>query len=146
MCVVLLAVNDRVSLHLGSWSRVVRGAAPVVRVYEKYMEGASAVYGRCTTLAVPFCVPEHAGRAGGSGWVVLAWSFPVEGSPAAGGAFACGFGVLYGPVRGCPQDRRRGWPGVCTYNGQRRRRGYHIGLFPQVRAMWRSRPRRVCVM
>src|SRR6266516_5852270 len=24
-------------------------------------------------------------------------------------ASACGFGELYGPVRGCPQDRRRGW-------------------------------------
>jgi hypothetical protein len=73
--------------------------------------GIRQMYGAC----YPDCVPEHAGRAGRSGWVVLARSFPAEGNPAAGGASACGFGELYGPVRGCPQDRRRGWPGARTY-------------------------------
>jgi hypothetical protein len=38
----------------GNGSRVVRGAAPVMRAYEKYMEGASGVYGRCTTLGMSF--------------------------------------------------------------------------------------------
>ena len=33
---------------------MVRGAAPVVRAYEKYMEGASGVYGRCTALGMSF--------------------------------------------------------------------------------------------
>ena len=49
------------------------------------------------------------------------------------GASACGFGELYGPVRGCPQDRRRGWPGARTYSGQGPRRGHHARSFSQVR-------------
>jgi hypothetical protein len=41
---------------------------------------------------------------------------------------------LYGPVRGCPQDRRHGGPGARTYSGQRRGRGYLARSFQQVRA------------
>ena len=75
------------------------------------------------------CLSMHAEYARGSGCMVPARSFP-----AAGGASACGFGELYGPVRGCPRDRRRGSLGARTYSGQRRRREYHARSFPQVRA------------
>jgi len=53
--------------------------------------------------------------------------------PGAGDASACGFGTLYGPVRGCPSDRRRGWPGVRTNSGQGRRSEHHPVVFAQVR-------------
>ena len=69
-----------------------------------------------------------------AGWCSHGRWFPVEGSPVTGGASACGFGVLYGPVRGCTQDRRRGWPGARTYSGQCRGRGRHERSFSQVRA------------
>ena len=104
----------------------------MVRVYEKCMEGAIRGTRQVCGACYAGCVPGHAGRAGGSGWVMLARSFPAEGNLAAGGASACGFGELYGPVRGCPQDRRHGGPGARTYSGQRCRRGRHEGSFSQV--------------
>lgn len=46
------------------------------------MEGTSEVYGDRTGPAMPVA-SEHGGRAGGSGWMMLARSFPAEGNPAA---------------------------------------------------------------
>jgi len=54
VCVVLLADSDRVSFASGGAGR--RGwfaALPGGAAYEKYMEGASGVHGRCTGLAMP---------------------------------------------------------------------------------------------
>ncbi len=74
----------------GSWRCL------VVRVHEKHMEGASGVYGRCTGLAMPVVCLSMSGVRGGSGRVVLARSFRQKGTPAAGGASACGFGSCTG--------------------------------------------------
>jgi hypothetical protein len=132
--VLLLAGSDRVSLRLVERVPVLRGTArwcgstrSTWRVHQGYTAGVRGL------LCYAGCVPGHAGRAGGSGWVMLARPFPEEGNQTAGGASACGFGELYGPVRGCPQDRRRGGPGPRTYSGQRRRRGHLARSFPQVR-------------
>ena len=71
------------------------------------------------------------------GWVRLGGARavpPGEREPGGQGVFLpAGFWRLYGPVRGCPQDRRRGWPGARTYSGQRCRRGHHARSFPQFR-------------
>ena len=64
--------------------------------------------------------------------MVLAGRFPAEG-PGDWRCFCLRFWGLYGPVRGCPQDRRRGWPGARTYSGQRRRNEHHPVEFAQVR-------------
>ena len=88
--------------------------------------------GRWTGLAVPVA-PECAGRAGPVGWCSRSRSRrkgnrrPEVLLPAVLG--------LYGPVRDCPQDRRRGWPGARTYSGQHRCGGRHPVAFGQVR--WR---------
>jgi len=111
------------------WFAALPGGVGLREVPGGCIRGIRQVCGACYAG----CVPGHAARAGGSGWVVLARSFLAEGSPAAGGASACGFWELYGPVRGCPWDRRRGWPGARTYSGQRRGRGRHARSFPQVR-------------
>ena len=73
----------------------------------------------------------------GSGWVVPARSFYGGGGPAprcfclrVRGALR----ALYGPVGGCPPDRRRGGPGARTYSGQRARRDHHAASFAQVRS------------
>jgi hypothetical protein len=63
--------------------------------------------------------------------VVPAQSFPADVNPAAKVPLPAGLGTLrplYGPVRGCPQDRRRGRPGARTYSGQRARRKHHVAL------------------
>jgi hypothetical protein len=52
-------------LRLGNGSWVVRSAAPVVRAYEKYMEGASGVYGRWTALGMSFVCLSMPGGADG---------------------------------------------------------------------------------
>jgi hypothetical protein len=69
MCVVWLAARNRVSLRLGG--RVPGGSwrCPVVRAYEKYMEGASGVYGRCTALGMSFvCLSMPGVRDYPAGW------------------------------------------------------------------------------
>jgi len=49
--------------------------------------------------------------------------------------FCLRFRELYAPVRGCPQDRRRGSPGARTYGVQRARRKLHEASFSQVRGI-----------
>ena len=112
---------------------VVRGAArwcgsarSTCRVHQ-----GSAAGGR--GLAMPD-VPEHAGRAGEdpARWCSRGRS-RRKGTRQPEVPSACGFVVLYGPVRGCPQDRRRGGPGARTYSGQGPRREPHGEPFPQFR-------------
>jgi hypothetical protein len=114
-----------------SGSRVVRGTVWWCGSTNN-MEGASGVYGRCASYAG--CVAGHAGRAGTSG----GWCW------AAGDASACGFGMLYGPVHGCPQDRRWGWPGARTYSGQGHGRARHARSFSQVRTYVEVQAGAVC--
>jgi hypothetical protein len=86
LCVVLsLAGVDRVRLR------------PVVWVYEKYMECASGVYGRCAGLAIPVVCLGMPGVQRAD-WVVLARSFPAEGSPAGQRCFCL---LFWGAVRAC---------------------------------------------
>ncbi len=83
---------------------------PVVRVYEEYMEGPWEVDGRWMELAMPVVCLSVRGALG-SGWVVRMQSFPVEGSWRARVLLPAGLAALRPlnvPVRGCPQDRRRG--------------------------------------
>jgi hypothetical protein len=106
----------------------------VVRVYEEYMLGASEVYGRWMRLAIPIVCLSVRGALG-SGWIVRVQSFPMEGSWRTRVLLPAGLAALwplYMPVRGCPQDRRRRWPGARTYNGQRARRNCQEMSFSQV--------------
>jgi len=127
-----------------SGSRVVRGTArwcgstrSTWRVHQGYTAGVRGLLCPVVCLGMPGV------REGPAGWCSRGRS-PAEGNLAAGGASACGFGELYGPVRGCPQDRRRGWPGARTYSGQRRRRGHHEGSFSQVRGHMEVQAGAVC--
>jgi len=98
-------------------------------VHGRFIRGRRRVHGACYAG----CVPEHPGCAGGSSWVVPASLFPVPVNPAAEVLLPAGLGRVYGPVRGCPRDRRHGWPGARTYSVQRARRKPHEVSFPQVR-------------
>ena len=127
-------INRPLTPVRGDWLGRVLSGPLVVRVYEEYMEGASEVYGRRMGLAIPVVCLSVRGALG-SGWVVRVQSFPVEGSWRARVLLPAGLAALwplYMPVRGCPQDRRRGWPGARTYSGQRARCNCQEMSFSQV--------------
>ncbi len=75
-------------------------ALPGARVYEKHTEGPSGAGGSRTACAMPVvCSSIQSGKI----WLAGSRAV-VPGSGESGGrcAAACGFGELYGPVRGCP--------------------------------------------
>ena len=125
---------------------VVRPTRSTWRVHQGYTAGAQChppARWECTGLAMPVvwstCRACGRIRLGGARAVVSCGR-----EPGARGASACGFRGLYGPVRGCPQDRRRGGPGARTYSGQRCGRGCHGRLFPQVRGYMEVQGVAVC--
>ena len=104
------------------------GSAGLREVRGRFIRSRRRVHGACDAG----CVPEHPGaREDLAGWSPRRRSRYRRIRRR--GASACGFGELYGPVRGCPQDRRWRSRRARTYSGQRRRDKHHGAVFMQVR-------------
>ena len=128
--VLVLAGTGWVRLRLVGLVRVVTalpGGAGLREVPGRRIAGRQQVHGLAAAA-------ESLSKAGVGGsparWCSRGRS--LAGEPGAGGAPACGFGELDGAVHTCTRDRRRGWPGVRTYGGQRCCSGHRQVAFAHV--------------